>query len=169
MISKKGSLITGTLLTLAISPLVWADQPAVPSGIADVLERKVQAWNAGDAQAWGADYIDDSIVINLAGMRLEGSEANIDRHAEVFAGPLVDTTLEIDVVDIHELTSYLAVVEARLAVNDVSSDMDIPAVTDAGVLHTRMSFLMRKVSNTDWQIQFAQNTPVTDPDSASYP
>lgn len=163
---QKHSLMAVTLLALLLAPLAWANQPAVPAAITEILDRKIQAWNAGDAHAWGADYTADTVVINLFGTRLEGNEENIARHAEVFAAPLANTTLAIDVVRIHQYAPGTAIVEAHLTVSDVANGMERLPLTDSGELHTRMSFLMDTGNDNNWQIRFAQNTAIENPSAA---
>lgn len=163
MISRLCAITTSTLLGVLIVPLAWADVADIPQAITDILDHKVEAWNAGDAQGWGADYADDSVVINLAGMRLEGNEENIARHAEVFAGPLGNTTLMIDAISIHQLTPDTALVETHLTVGDITHDSGALPLTESGELHTRMSFLMSNTNAGDWHIKFAQNTAIEDP------
>lgn len=125
-----------------------------------IFENKVEAWNAGDADAWGADYASDAVVINMHGSRLDGRLENIERHREVFAGGLADTTLQVEVMDIDYAAPGIALVETALSVFGLE---DAPAgviPTEPNILRTRMTFVVAPNEEGLWQIRFAQNTAI---------
>lgn len=125
-----------------------------------IFENKVDAWNEGDADAWGADYASDSTVINMYGTRLEGRLENIDRHRQVFDGPLSGTSLQVEVIEMTLLAPSVVLVEAAFAVLGVEEFPEGLIPTEPNVLRTFMSFVMAPNDDGLWQIQYAQNTAV---------
>lgn len=80
-----------------------------------VLDRLYEAWAAGDADAFVADYTEDATSI-LPGMYGVGREAIRDRMAGVFAGPLKGTTVHDEVLSVRFLDDAAAVVVSRSTV-----------------------------------------------------
>lgn len=137
-------------------PLVAGDEAAIKA----LLEAKEAAWAAADGAGWARDYQEDSVVVNLAGSRLEGREANAQRHDAVFAGPFADTALDVSVEHIEMLGDDRALALAKLAVSGIETMPEgLPDKGD-GILRTRMSFLLEQDADAGWQIRFAQNTAV---------
>lgn len=135
-----------------------------PTGAVDairsIFETKVEGWNEGDADTWGADYATDAVVINMYGSRLDGRLENIERHQEVFDGALAGTTLQIEVIDIDFAAPGIAVVETALAVLGIEEFPEGMLPTEPDVLRTRMTFVMAPNEEGLWQIRFAQNTAI---------
>lgn len=56
--------------------------------IHDTLTRITAAWNAGDADAYGAEFTADATYVTFDGHVLAGRDAIVDVHRFLFAGPL---------------------------------------------------------------------------------
>jgi uncharacterized protein (TIGR02246 family) len=56
--------------------------------IQPTLDRLTAAWNAGDADAYGAEFTDDATYVVFSGDVLRGRQAIVDTHRWLFAGPL---------------------------------------------------------------------------------
>ncbi|PRY00679.1 SgcJ/EcaC family oxidoreductase [Allonocardiopsis opalescens] len=67
--------------------------PAAEQEIAALLDRMNAAWNAGDADAYGAVFTDDAAYVVFDGTLLHGRAAIADLHRMLFAGPLRGTRL----------------------------------------------------------------------------
>ncbi len=128
--------------------------------IRSIFENKVEAWNEGDGNAWGADYASDAVVINMYGSRLDGRVENIERHQEVFDGTLSGSTLQVEVIDIDHAAPGIAVVETALSVIGIEEFPEGVLPTEPDVLRTRMTFVMAPNEDGLWQIRFAQNTAI---------
>lgn len=53
--------------------------------IVDIIAQQQIAWDAGDANAYGARFHTDGTFTNIFGNRFIGREAFIERHAKVFS------------------------------------------------------------------------------------
>ncbi|WP_020660937.1 SgcJ/EcaC family oxidoreductase [Amycolatopsis benzoatilytica] len=53
-----------------------------------VLGRLGDAWNSGDAEAYGSLFTEDADYVTFFGLRSEGRQAIVDSHRELFEGPL---------------------------------------------------------------------------------
>jgi len=82
-----------------------ADRQAV----LDVLARLYQAWEAGDAEAFVADYIDDASVIQ-PGVYEKDREEIRTTIAAAFAGPLSGSRVAARPVNVRFLTGDTAIV-----------------------------------------------------------
>ena len=58
-----------------------------------VLGRLADAWNSGDADAYGALFTEDADYVTFFGLRFEGCKAIADSHRELFEGPLRGSNL----------------------------------------------------------------------------
>jgi uncharacterized protein (TIGR02246 family) len=58
-----------------------------------VLDRLADAWNRGDATAYGAEFTEDADYVTFFGLRSEGRKAIVDSHRELFQGPLQGSKL----------------------------------------------------------------------------
>lgn len=52
------------------------------------LDRLTAAWNAGDADAFGAEFTEDATYVVFSGDVLLGRQAIVDTHRWLFDGPL---------------------------------------------------------------------------------
>lgn len=52
------------------------------------LARLAEAWNTGDAEAYGAEFTDDATYVVFNGELLHGRSAIADTHRFLFEGPL---------------------------------------------------------------------------------
>ena len=58
------------------------------SAVLDTLARLTDAWNAGDADAYGAEFTEDATYVVFNGEMLQGRTAIADVHRFLFDGPL---------------------------------------------------------------------------------
>lgn len=58
------------------------------TAVLDTLDRLADAWNAGDADAYGAEFCEDATYIVFNGDLLRGRGAIADVHRFLFDGPL---------------------------------------------------------------------------------
>ncbi|MEU4829889.1 SgcJ/EcaC family oxidoreductase [Streptosporangium sp. NPDC023615] len=64
--------------------------------IRDLLGRLTEAWNAGDADAYGELFTEDADYVTFFGLRLTGRPAVVEAHRALFEGPLKGSRLTGD-------------------------------------------------------------------------
>lgn len=88
------------------------DQVTAHTAIKAVLQRQMDAWKAGDADAFGADVREDVAFTNALGAFTVGKPAFDRQHAFIFSGFFKDSRLELTVEHIALLRPDVAVVQA---------------------------------------------------------
>ncbi len=126
-----------------------------------IVERQETAWNSGDAEAWGADYTEDSTFVNIMGMRFSSRSENVARHALLFDTIFSDSTLEIKIVGLRPAGEAAAIMDTIMVLR--GHERPPPGIPDTkpGALHTRMKYILIK-SDDSWRIVSAQNTAISD-------
>jgi uncharacterized protein (TIGR02246 family) len=124
-----------------------------------VLGRLTQAWNDGDATAYGRLFTEDADYITFFGLTMPGRKAIEDGHRALFEGPLKGS----------KLTGQLgASAKVRFIRPDVAvvvvgggSSLSGADTTDEGRESTVSFVLVRE--DGEWLITAFQNTRVSDP------
>jgi uncharacterized protein (TIGR02246 family) len=65
--------------------------------IRELLDEMTDAWNRGDAEAYGARYQSDATLTNAFGVLHAGREAFLRRHEEIFRGIFKGTRLAMEI------------------------------------------------------------------------
>lgn len=128
--------------------------------IRDLLEAQIAAWNAGDAEAWCKDFTEDSEFVNIIGARFENRDANVRRHADLFATIFKGSRLAVRAMEIRVLGNSAAFADLVLDLTGFSKLPPgiRPSIGD-DVLRTQMHYVLIH-DGTRWWIVFAQNTAV---------
>ncbi len=115
-----------------------------------LLDELVDAWNRGDANAYGARYRDDATFTNVNGMfHIDREEFN-RRHDEIFRGVLKGSTITLMPRKIRFIGPDVAVVDLDCGV--FGTKVQPPGVqrgTD-GSLHTSLMLVLVKESGSWW-------------------
>jgi uncharacterized protein (TIGR02246 family) len=74
----------------------------------------IDAWNAGDAEAFIAPFTDDADFVAFEGTHLKGREAMVGFHRQIFNHAVKGTHLEGEVKFIRFLTPELAVMHSQV-------------------------------------------------------
>ena len=77
-------LVTGLCLLPCVG-LCRAQSVEDKSAIAAVVQSEADAWNRGDAEAFGAHYAENGSFTNVIGQQLYGREAFVKQHAGIFS------------------------------------------------------------------------------------
>ena len=125
------------------------------------LDRLTQAWNDGDATAYGRLFTEDADYVTFFGLNFPGREAIEGSHRALFEGPLKGS----------KLTGRLgAEAKVRFVRPDVAvvvvgggSSLTGADTTDAGRESTVTFVLVQE--GGEWLITTFQNTRVSDPRS----
>lgn len=116
-----------------------------------VFERLSDAWEAGDGEAWGDEFVDDADFTVWFGLGMTGRQDIAQGHQFIFERFYNQTQVVIDVVQIRMINGDAAVVHLGMSVIK-EGDM-APEVPDT----VPIAVLERKGS--DWKIVAFQNTP----------
>lgn len=128
--------------------------------IRNLLDEQIAAWNAGDAEGWCRDFTEDSEFVNIIGARFENRNANMRRHAELFATIFKGSRLAMREVRIRVLGSSAAFADLVLDLTGFSRlPPGIRPSIGNDVLRTRMHYVLIH-DGTRWWIVFSQNNAV---------
>lgn len=128
--------------------------------IRNLLDEQIAAWNAGDAEGWCRDFTEDSEFVNIIGARFEDRDANVRRHAELFATIFKGSRLAMREVRIRVLGSSAAFADLVLDLTGFSRlPPGIRPSIGNDVLRTRMHYVLIH-DGTRWWIVFSQNNAV---------
>ncbi len=87
------------------------------AAIAQLMSELVDAWNRGDAEAYGARYRADGTFTNVNGAFYVGREEFNRRHEEIFRGYLRGTTLAMEPRLLRFLGPGVAVADIDLSLS----------------------------------------------------
>lgn len=121
--------------------------------MADAL---ADAWNRGDAAAFGARYRADGTFTNVNGTYHFGRDAFNRRHAEVFGGVFKGTTLSITIRTLRFIAPGVAVVDAETTISNCRTAMPGMHVDAEGAAHTSLLMVLIKDAG-DWWITAYHN------------
>jgi uncharacterized protein (TIGR02246 family) len=94
-------------------------QVAVNEAVGQLLEDLVEAWNAGDARAYGARFCPDATFTNTDGTVDFGRDELVRHAEEAFHGVLVGTTLSLAVRKLRLVRPDVAVADLDLRISGV--------------------------------------------------
>jgi uncharacterized protein (TIGR02246 family) len=135
-------------------PSVTELEPDMPTteeaAIQKLLSELADAWNRGDAQAYGARYRPDSTFTNVNGTFHAGRDEFNRRHEEIFRGFLKGTTLELTTKELRFIRPDVAVVDIDVSLSGVPAQPPgVPAAPD-GALHTCLLMVLVKEGRSWW-------------------
>jgi uncharacterized protein (TIGR02246 family) len=125
-----------------------------------LLDEQIAAWNAGDAEGWCKDFTEDSDFVNIIGARFENRDANMRRHAELFASIFKGSRLAVRDLRIRVLGDSTAFADLVLDLTGFSKlPPGIRPSIGNDVLRTRMHYVLIH-DGARWWIVFSQNNAV---------
>lgn len=126
-----------------------------------VLSQLTEAWNAGDAEAYGRLFTEDADYVTFFGMNFPGRATIESSHRALFEGPLRGSKLTGDSgsAKVRFLRPDVAV-----AVMGGGSSLTGEAMADARRASTVTFVLVEE--GDGWRIASFQNTRVSDPAAA---
>lgn len=128
--------------------------------IRQLLDEQIAAWNAGDAEGWCRDFTEDSEFVNIIGACFEDRDANVRRHAELFATIFKGSRLAVREMKIRALGDFTATADLVLDLTGFSKlPPGIRPSIGNDVLRTRMHYVLVH-DGTRWWIVFSQNNAV---------
>ena len=135
------------------SKTTTAGSDADRQAVLDVLARVYQAWEAGDAEAFVADYTEDASVIQ-PGVHEKDREEIRTNMAAAFAGPLSGSRVAARPVDVRFLTGDTAIVVSEDGIIFPGQD----AVASGGLVRATWVLVRR---DGGWRIASYHNSPAS--------
>lgn len=131
-------------------------QVAVNEAVDQLLAEIVEAWNAGDARAYGARFCPDATMTNTDGT-LDVGRDELVRHAEeAFQGVLAGTKLSLAVRKLRLVRPDVAVVDLDLRISGVP--VPPPGAGNGSGGEVRTSLMLVLVEEDDrWWITAQHN------------
>ncbi|HET6710186.1 SgcJ/EcaC family oxidoreductase [Amycolatopsis sp.] len=124
-----------------------------------VLGRLADAWNSGDAAAYGRLFTEDADYVTFFGVNFPGREAIESSHRALFEGPLRGSKLTGSPDGAAKVRFVRP--DVAVAVADGGSSLTGAEVGDQGRASTVSFVLVREEG--EWLITAFQNTRVSDP------
>lgn len=118
--------------------------------IRQLINELVDAWNRGDAEAYGARYLDDATFTNVNGMfHLSRDEFN-QRHEEIFRVAMKGSKITLTPRKIRCVRPDVAIVDLDCGV--FGTKVQPPGVQAGadGSLHTSLLLVLLKESGSWW-------------------
>ncbi len=118
--------------------------------IRELINELVDAWNRGDAEAYGARYLDDATFTNVNGMfHLSRKEFN-QRHDEILRGAMKGSTITLTPRKIRYVRADVAIVDLDCGVFGTRAQPPSVQPGTDGSLHTSLLLVLVKESGSWW-------------------
>ena len=118
--------------------------------IRQLINDLVDAWNRGDAEAYGARYLDDATFTNVNGLfHLNRDEFN-QRHDEIFRGAMKGSTITLTPRKISYLRADVAIVDLDCSVFGTKVQPPGVQIGGDGSLHTSLLLVLVKEGGSWW-------------------
>ncbi len=122
--------------------------------IRTIVQSEGDAWNRGDAEAFGAHYAEDGGFTNVIGEQLYGRQAFITQHARIFSTIYKGSRLSVSIGKIKFLRPDVAVVDIDGTLNGANRlPPGLKAGAD-GALHVKLQEVMTKEKGKWWIAAF---------------
>jgi uncharacterized protein (TIGR02246 family) len=115
-----------------------------------LINELVDAWNRGDADAYGACYLNDATFTNVNGMFHVSREEFNRRHEEILRGALKGSTITLTPRKIRFVRPGVAIADLDCGV--FGTKVQPPGVQPGadGTLHTSLLLVLVKESDSWW-------------------
>ena len=123
---------------------------AEEAAIQELLDVLTDAWNRGDADAFGARYRSDATFTNVNGSFYVGRDEFNLRHEEVFRGVFRGTTLVLTVRTLRFLRPDVAIVDVDSGVFGCHARPPGVQIGADGELHTSLLMVLTKDAGKWW-------------------
>jgi uncharacterized protein (TIGR02246 family) len=124
------------------------DQVAVNAAVGQLVGEIAEAWNAGDARAYGASYCPDGTFTNTDGTVDLGRDEVVRTAEEAFQGVLAGTKFSTAVRKVRLVRPDVAVVDLDLCISGVPG----------GEMRTSLMLVLVQ-ENDRWSITAQHNVP----------
>jgi len=118
--------------------------------IQELLGELIEAWNRGDANAFGARYQSDATFTNVNGSFFIGRDEFNFRHEEVFRGVFRGTTLALTARKLRFVRPDVAIVDLDVGISGCAARPPSIQVGSDGVLRTCLLMVLTKDAGKWW-------------------
>jgi uncharacterized protein (TIGR02246 family) len=132
---------------------------AAERAVRRIVTSQVEAWNRGDAAAYGAACLPRVEFTNIVGMRWGTRAGHVARHAEMFRGPFAGSRLAIEVERFLSVSGDVAVAELLTTLTGFPALPPGIRASRGGRLRTRMLEVFVRRGRR-WWIAACHNTAV---------
>lgn len=120
------------------------------AAIRQLMSELTDAWNRGDAEAFGARYRADGTFTNVNGTFHVGRDEFNQRHAEVFAGPFKQTALSLKPRLLRFISPDVAVIDVDVGLSGCGIKPPGIQADPDGTLHTCLLMVLLKEAGSWW-------------------
>ena len=124
----------------------------VDTAARDLVANLETAWNAADGTAFGAEFTDHAVFVDIRGSRHRGRTAIGAGHQGIFDSIYRGSTVRYDVESVDQLGPDVAVAH-------VNATLDCPTGPMAGVNQARFTVVLVRDADA-WQAKAFHNTLV---------
>lgn len=169
---RKDILALALPLTLAACSTATGAAP-LPPAVSDAplrasVARLATAWNAGDGEAWAAEYWPDGSLINILGVVFADAKSVAAVTNQILAGPFKGSTFVPTVRRVRLIGTDAAILDVDVNVTNFRGLPPGAVATMPGLLLTRFTYVFENRSNV-WKIASSQNTAVQPAAAAGQP
>lgn len=118
--------------------------------IQELLGELIDAWNRGDADAFGARYRSDATFTNVNGNFCIGRDEFNFRHEEIFRGVLSGTTLALTAKKLRFVRPDVAIVDVDVSIFGCAARPPGIHVGSDGALRTCLLMVLTKDAGRWW-------------------
>jgi uncharacterized protein (TIGR02246 family) len=145
--------LTLAVVVMFVAPDARAESAATRAEIRALQQRQADAWNAHDARAYAALFVEDGDVVNVLGWWWRG-RAEIERNLrQAFAVTFAQSRLTITETAVRELGADLAVAHVRWSMAGAKAPPGAAEPPSQGI---QLQVLRREAGQ--WRIVSFQNT-----------
>jgi len=124
-----------------------------------IVQSETDAWNVGDAEAFGAHYAENGSFVNIVGQQLYGRKAFVAQHAAIFSTIYKGSHSSFVITKLTFLRPDVALVEIDGAVTGASRLPPGVKASDNGALNVKLLEVMTKEKG-NWSIAAFHNVAV---------
>jgi len=119
-----------------------------------VVQSEEDAWNRGDAEAFGAHYAEDGSFTNVIGQQLYGRQAFVAQHAKIFSTIYKGSHNTFAVTKIKFLRPDVALVDIDGALTGANRLPPGIKAGDDGAVHVKLQEVMTREKGAWWVAAF---------------
>ena len=147
-------LFLAVLLTPSFTGVAQSRNADDEARIRAVVQSEADAWNRGDAVAFGAHYAEGGSFTNVIGRQLYGREAFIAQHARIFSTIYKGSHNSFSVTKIMFLRPDVAVVDIDGALTGARQLPPGLKAGDDGSVHVKLQQVMTREKGEWWIAAF---------------
>lgn len=147
--------ILGVGLPAGVAQTPTADETQIHA----IVQGEEEAWNRGDAEAFGAHYAENGSFVNVVGQQLYGKKAFVGQHAKIFSTIYKGSHCTFTVSKVTFLRPDVTLVEVDAVLTGALRLPPGMKAEDDGALHTKLLEVMTKEKD-GWVIAAFHNVGV---------